>query len=218
MTDKMKLGLLFSAVVVTLLIQMVFGGSAEAVEIIVVDRRAEQSQTMNDHDLRLRVIAHSDDSFDQVVKRVAVFAIEEFLNGYDGDDMRGHVQGNLEEIRGAIAQVLVEIEVEMEIEVSFGYHYFPASSNYYESLVVRLGDGAGENWWCFINPGICTVPNHERDSVNEAQVEVTERTQYRFGDHTRQLVAGLFGRTSGETTTVSSVSDEFDWFLFDDER
>jgi len=218
MTDKAKLGLLFSGIVVTLLIQMLFGGSVEAVEIVMVDQRMEQRSVRYDHDLRLRVIAHSDDSFDQVVKRVAVFAVEEILNGYDGTDIGRYVQGNLVEISENIERVFAEIDVEMEVEVSFGYHYFPASSGYYESLVIRLGDAEGENWWCFINPGICTVPGNEAEHVNDIQVDVTEAVQYSLGDRARQFVGGLFNRNSDETTAVSSETDAIDWFLFDDER
>jgi len=201
MTDKKKLGLLFGGVVATVLIQMLFGGSVEALE---------GQHLTSDQELRLRVIAHSDDSFDQVIKRVAAFAVEEILNEHNGTDMEGFVQENLVEIRGNIERVFAEIDVEMEVEVSFGYHYFPASSGYYQSLVVRIGDGAGENWWCFINPGICAAPSD--------QVAVTEVVQYRFGDHTRQFVDGLFSRSSNEVISASSDFDVIDWFLFDDER
>ena len=216
MADKTKLGILFGGIVVTLLIQMLLGGTVEAVEEVAVNGRMEQMPN-DDHDLRLRVIAHSDESFDQVVKRVAVFAVEERLNGYHGTNIRHYVQHNLVEIRESIERVLVEIDVEMEVEISFGYHYFPASSDYYESLVVRLGDAEGENWWCFINPGICTVPSNENGSINDTQVEVTAATQYSLGDRAQQLIGGWFNRNSNEVV-VSVESEGIDWFLFDDEQ
>ena len=201
MTDKMKLGLVFSTIIVVFIAQAIIGGPVEA-----------EAKSVTTEDLRLRVIAESDDPVDQVVKRVAVFAATQFMNQH------GHtaevLTENLAEINEAITDVLNEIGVVIDVEVSFGHHYFPATSEYYPSLVVRLGDAAGENWWCFINPGICVVPTAENVSINTDQVEVRTEIQASFGARALSFVGRLFG--GGEERTV--VEGEIDWSLFADER
>lgn len=201
MTDKMKLGLVFSTIIVVFIAQAIIGGSVEA-----------EAKSVTTEDLRLRVIAESDDPVDQVVKRVAVFAIEQFMNQH------GHtaeiLTENLAAINDAVTEVLDEIGVFVDVEVSFGYHYFPMTSGYYASLVVRLGDAAGENWWCFINPGICVVPTANNETTNTAQVETREEIQASLSSRALSFVGRLFG--GGEERPV--VEGEIDWSLFADER
>ena len=209
MTDKMKLGLVFGIIIAVFTIQIVMGSPAEAEA-----RKQEVAEYVATNDLRLRVIASSDDSFDQVVKRVTVFTIEEFMNEHESGHTMEFLIANLGLIHEAIENVLTEIHIEMDIEISFGYHYFPTNSSYYPSLVVRLGEAAGENWWCFINPGVCIVPTDEYASVNTAQVEVRAEVQQNLGTRTINFIGGLFG--SGQRREVAE--GEIDWFLFDDER
>ena len=30
-------------------------------------------------------------------------------------------------------------------------------SGYYDSLIIELGDGKGDNWWCVVYPPLCFV-------------------------------------------------------------
>jgi len=204
MTDKMKLGLVFGLIVIVFIIQIITGTPTEV----------EASPYIGGENLRLRVIAHSDDEMDQLVKRLAVFAATDFMNGHEFGHTAEFLTNHLEGIQEAIVDVLTEINVSTTVEVSIGHHYFPASENYYASLVVRLGEANGENWWCFINPGVCVVPTDEYVSSNAAQVEVREELQENMATRTLSFIGGLFG--SGERREVAE--GEIDWFLFDDER
>ncbi|MCL1990967.1 MAG: stage II sporulation protein R [Defluviitaleaceae bacterium] len=203
MTDKMKLGLVFGAIVVVFMIQFITGSMTE-----VEAHALEVEET-----LRLRVISHSDEPFDQAVKRLAVFAIEGFMNAHEEGHTVAFLTQHLETVHQLVVDVLNELEIFKDVEVSFGYHYFPVSSRYYPSLVVRLGDATGSNWWCFINPGVCLVPSDAYASVNAAQVEVKAALQESIGTRTRHFIRGLFNR--GESRTVAE--GEIDWFLFPDE-
>ena len=61
-------------------------------------------------------------------------------------------------------------------DLNYGYNYFPEKSykgiNYpageYESLVVTLGDGLGDNWWCVLFPPLCLLEASESD-LDEAE-------------------------------------------------
>ena len=204
MTDKMKFGLVVGIIVIAFIIQLVVGISVGA-----------NNTEVNDESLRLRVIAHSDDALDQVVKRVVGFAVVDFLNQYDYGYSPESIIYNLDGVRTAIEEVLDDINVDVDAQINLEHHYFPDSSDYYVSLVVRLGDGDGENWWCFINPGVCTIPSDEYISANEIQTQHTQELQEDFGTRTISFIGGLFG---GESDHHRVMEGEIDWFLFDDEK
>ena len=58
-------------------------------------------------------------------------------------------------------------------DINFGYNYFPKKEfkgveykeGMYESLVVTLGNGEGNNWWCVLFPPICMIEAEESTDV-----------------------------------------------------
>ena len=57
--------------------------------------------------------------------------------------------------------------------VSFGSHYFPEKqykgvtydAGMYESLLITLGKGEGNNWWCVLFPPLCLIEAEESTEV-----------------------------------------------------
>ena len=49
--------------------------------------------------------------------------------------------------------------------INYGYNYFPEKTfkgikypaGNYESLVIKIGDGSGDNWWCLLYPPLCFI-------------------------------------------------------------
>ena len=39
----------------------------------------------------------------------------------------------------------------------YGEYTFPAGR--YDALIIELGSGEGQNWWCVAFPPLCFVPN-----------------------------------------------------------
>lgn len=203
MTDKMKLSILFGIILLVTLVQIFVPKPTEA----------STPHDTTDH-LRLRVIANSDDELDQLIKRVAVFATTDFMNANEEGHTFSFLVQHLTDIQQAVHEVLSQMGHETTVEVSIGYHYFPATSGYYPSLVVRLGEGVGENWWCFINPGVCVVPTEAEIGINEDKVYLTSQVQANMVTRTFDFFTGLF--STNEHLTVNE--GEINWFLFDDER
>jgi stage II sporulation protein R len=62
----------------------------------------------------------------------------------------------------------------MDYNLNYGDNYFPEKSykgvkypsGTYESLVVTLGSGKGENWWCVLYPPLCMMDNKESNLNN----------------------------------------------------
>lgn len=118
--------------------------------------------------IRLRILANSDSAPDQAVKRHVRNAVE--------GELRKLAAGaeSVGKAREAIAGALPELEklVERELETrGFGYGAtvklgavpFPAKiygnrvypAGEYEALLITLGKGQGENWWCVLFPPLC---------------------------------------------------------------
>ena len=59
-------------------------------------------------------------------------------------------------------------------DINYGDNYFPEKSykgvkyesGMYESLVVTLGSGKGENWWCVLFPPLCLMDATNSDTTD----------------------------------------------------
>ena len=214
MKDEMKVLIVFVGIVVAFGFQIVFGQNVSG----SVGNGGEVEG------IRLRVIANSDDELDQVAKNVVVFAMEQFFVMNAGefesyDVARDFLVDNLVEVESLAVRALTSIGDVNDVEVSFGQHFFPGSEGYYESLIVRIGDARGENWWCFINPGICSVPSSDEGTdINDVQYSVTSEIQENFAESVRGFFDGLFGNDTAVSYRYDGDVHVVDWFLFNDER
>jgi stage II sporulation protein R len=120
--------------------------------------------------LRFRVIANSDSPWDQAVKnavRDAVLArIDPALARVHTTAAAEHiVRSRLPSIRTAVDAVLRTDGAPYGATVRLGPTLFPPKAygtwllpgGDYEALVIRLGRGAGHNWWCVLFPTLCFV-------------------------------------------------------------
>ena len=56
---------------------------------------------------------------------------------------------------------------------NLGLNYFPEKEfkgitydeGYYESLVITIGEGKGDNWWCVLFPPLCMLEAEESTDV-----------------------------------------------------
>ena len=60
----------------------------------------------------------------------------------------------------------------MDYKINFGNNYFPDKEfkgvvykeGEYESLVVTIGKGEGDNWWCVLFPPLCLLEGSDNNS------------------------------------------------------
>ena len=116
--------------------------------------------------IRLRVIANSDSIKDQIEKHRLIESIENIINDIESKS------NNLEESRNLIKKSIPDINEKIEsfnlkAKISYGMNYFPEKvykntmyeEGNYESLVIEIGQGYGENWWCVLFPPLCMMEN-----------------------------------------------------------
>ena len=128
--------------------------------------------------IRMRVVPNSNDERDQTVKMKVkeklesdVFASLKDVKGIK--EARQQIQSHLPLFEKSISDVLEKENYTLGYQLHFGMNYFPEKvykgityeEGEYESLVVTLGEGKGDNWWCVLFPPLCLIEAEESDEV-----------------------------------------------------
>ncbi len=145
--------------------------------------------------LRLHIIANSDSDVDQAVKlavRERILAETSYL--FEGQTELSAAEDiakeNLPRFCAVAERVLLEegfsYEVSASVEDRFfntrEYEDFTLPAGTYRSLVVKLGEAKGKNWWCVVFPAVCVPAASDAkltDSVSQKSAEIAENpTKY----------------------------------------
>ena len=128
--------------------------------------------------IRLRVIANSNTAYDQEIKMKVKDLLEikmyNLLKDIKGvERARKLINNNITDIKNDIDYLLKKENYNLEYNINFGNNFFPSKEykgviyeeGYYESLVVTLGKGEGDNWWCVLFPPLCLLEAEENEKV-----------------------------------------------------
>lgn len=127
--------------------------------------------------IRLRIIANSDSIEDQYIKNKVKEninkEIENILTTTTIEKSRKKIKENIEKIEEIIKITLKEEGYDYNYNISYGQNYFPEKiyknvkyeEGNYESLVITLGKGDGNNWWCVLFPPICVIEETETKDI-----------------------------------------------------
>lgn len=131
-----------------------------------------------DDALRIRVIANSNSEYDQNIKlkikemlEIKMYNLLKDIKGVE--NARNIINNNLINIENDVRNILENENYTLGYNISFGDNYFPKkeykgvtfNEGYYESLVVTLGSGEGDNWWCILFPPLCLMEAEESEEV-----------------------------------------------------
>ncbi len=113
--------------------------------------------------IRFRIIANSNNFDDQQLK----MKIKEEIFNYmiDQDYQNKNRDELISEIKNDYGLNTIISKYTNNYDINYGYNYFPEKtfqgikypSGNYESLVITLGDGRGDNWWCLLYPPLCFI-------------------------------------------------------------
>jgi len=118
--------------------------------------------------IRIRILAHSDRPDDQAIKERVRDRVMALIGSWrpspeTAEEMRERLAAHLEEIERAAEAELARQDAPYGARAAFGRVPFPARTfagreypaGEYEALLIVLGDGEGENWWCVLFPPLC---------------------------------------------------------------
>lgn len=144
----------------------------------IIGITSEEIIKIPDEAIRFRVIANSNTKEDQDIKYEVKDEIEEYMasilqNVDTIEESRTLISNNLDSIDKQINAVLTKENHNTNYKVNFGLNYFPQKefkgitydAGYYESLVITLGEGKGDNWWCVLFPPLCLLEAEESTEV-----------------------------------------------------
>lgn len=127
--------------------------------------------------IRIRIIANSNSEYDikekiSVKKNVEKELSTLLTDANNIEEAREIINNNMERLN-----IVIEDTTEQSYKVNFGNNYFPSKTykgviyenGIYESLVVTLGDGIGDNWWCVLFPPLCLLEGTETENTTDVE-------------------------------------------------
>lgn len=133
--------------------------------------------------LRFHVIANSNSAQDQALKLKVRDCVIEYLSGplkacETKEESETVICSLLPQIKEKASELVRRMGYDYTIEADVGEEYFPVKTygemtfprGYYESLTIRIGSGAGRNWWCVLFPNLCFT-----DAVTAQMPEESEQ-------------------------------------------
>lgn len=117
--------------------------------------------------IRFRVIASNNEINSQEIKKKVVENLKSNLintnNSTNIVETRKYIQENLPLYTKIVDKTLKDNNYKEDFHINYGKNYFPEKTynneiypeGEYESLVVTLGEGNGDNFWCVLFPPLC---------------------------------------------------------------
>lgn len=145
---------------------------------ILIGNVIAEKDIIPDEAIRIRVIANSNSEYDQNIKIKVKDNLQSIMykllkNTEDIESARNIIKNNINLVENDIYTLLQEEKYYLPFNVNFGLNYFPKkefkgityNEGYYESVVVTLGEGLGDNWWCVLFPPLCMIEAEESTDV-----------------------------------------------------
>ena len=130
-----------------------------------------------DEAIRIRVIANSNNDIDIKDKMNVKSQIEKEIyklleNVNSVNEAKEIINSNMEKLN-----ITIDEATDYDYKISFGKNHFPSKTykgvvyneGDYDSLVVTIGHGIGDNWWCVLFPPLCNIEANENTKDVEYQ-------------------------------------------------
>ena len=137
----------------------------------------EEENIIPNEAIRFRVVANSNTIYDQNIKIQVRNTVQNEIfklikDSKSIDETRSILEEHQKELYDIISNKLKELNYDNNFTLNYGYNYFPKKkykgitykAGEYESLVVTLGSGEGDNFWCVLFPPLCLLESEESNS------------------------------------------------------
>ena len=150
--------------------------------ILVINK--EEKIVIPKEAIRFRVIANSNEEKDQILKKRVLSNLNgeiRKLTVLDNtlENTRQNIKNKIPKFSEVVKETLEKNQSNQTFTIDYGMNYFPEKEykgivyekGEYESLVITLGNGLGENFWCVLFPPLCLLDSEE-------EVEDVEYTSF----------------------------------------
>ena len=117
---------------------------------------------------RIHIRANSNSETDQNIKYLVKDVVVEYLTPKlksctSKNDAISAINTNLHSTKILVDNVLKDNGFNYECNVKINNEFFPTrtyddltlDAGYYDALIIELGSGEGNNWWCVMYPNLC---------------------------------------------------------------
>jgi len=126
--------------------------------------------------IRFRVIANSNTIKDQSMKMLVKEYVDDYLavkmvEVESVDEARSIIELEIDNLKEEIEKIFNKNNYDEDFVIHYGENFFPDKlykgvsyeSGIYESLVITIGEGQGDNWWCVLFPPLCLLETQESE-------------------------------------------------------
>ena len=152
--------------------------------------------TIPENAIRFRVIANSNKPEDQNIKEQIVYNISQNIRSIQESpnnlqEARKIINSNIPTLEKIVEKTLKEQNKSENYTIEYGNNYFPEKeykgvkykSGNYESLIIKLGDGLGDNFWCVLFPPLCLL-----------EVEETTSSEIEYTSYIKEIITKYFNK------------------------
>ncbi len=150
-----------------------------AIIITILSLNKQEQIQIPKEAIRFRIIANSNSLKDQNVKKDIMKNItynKELLN-YETKDLQSTktlLEKNIVLYEKIVNSTLKKDNINYSYNITYGKNYFPEKEykniiykeGNYDSLVITLGKGQGDNFWCVLFPPLCLLDMEETNTDN----------------------------------------------------
>ena len=128
------------------------------------------SQSKSENVVRIHIRANSNEAEDQRIKLKVRDNIIDYITPLiasckDAKEVKNVLKNNLSTFNSVADEVLSENGFDYIANSRITNEYFPTrnygekvfEAGYYDALIINLGSGEGNNWWCVAYPPMCFV-------------------------------------------------------------
>lgn len=182
---KGRCGRLKSTKLVLIYILLLFIGATLSVNFKPAMAATNEAVVIPDEAIRLRILANSNAEGDQTLKRKIRDEVNKEITLWVEEltsiqAARTLIQSRLGDIENIVENVLKEEKIDQTYTVNYGKqvkfptkiygtYIYPAGE--YEAILISLGEGEGNNWWCVLFPPLCFLDFGNGDAVDPTKEE-----------------------------------------------
>ena len=157
--------------------------------------------------IRFHIRANSDMEEDQALKlKIRDEILKEmkmkFKDTETIDESREVIEANMMDMKSITENVIKREGKNYEVNISLGQDNFPTRkygnlvlpAGEYETLLITLGEGKGQNWWCVMFPPLCFVDiehsvayNLEKEVETEKEEEPKLKLKWKVADIVKNI-------------------------------
>lgn len=165
--DSLRVTFKYTAILICFFMIIIMAWEGQKTDAAVAETAIPQDS------IRLRILANSDGTQDQLVKRQIRDKIVEQMNAWVSEledpqsleQARALIRNHLPELNALVGSELAQRGIQYSYNVELGVVPFPTKlyggtvypAGEYEAVRITLGEGKGQNWWCVLFPPLCFI-------------------------------------------------------------